>query len=237
MAPSTLDREISTRREAPVLYAQYLQSSAWRTKRNRALRLAKYRCQRCGTKRDPNVHHKTYERVGHELDDDLEVLCFTCHNEHHRAEATAAPETPRNIYVLLVSEAVKATPMAQVADISDDVKRLCLARKIAVDVPAIDRAIALVCATRLKDGGRAYESPVQPKVYGEPLTHAQSVEMLARLRAALNQSAASPKTMPEPKLVTQGQVDKMRAFAMVMAEIAAASERCEALEHAQGNDR
>jgi len=230
MAPMDVDRQSRARRAeaAPVSYRSYLASSTWRTKRNRALRLANYRCQRCGSKRDPNVHHRTYERLGAELDSDLEVLCFTCHNGHHREEAAS---TPGSIYVRLVSDVVTATPFAQIADIADDVKRLCVKHQILVDAPAIDRAISLVCATRLKDGQKPYQSPVEPQTFDEPLSHAQAVEIMARLRTALQRPDAAAKAMPVPPL-TQGQADRLKAFAMITAEIAEVADRCDDLEQA-----
>lgn len=43
---------------------------------------AKYRCQVCdqpGNNRTLHAHHRTYERLGHELDSDITVLCDDCH--------------------------------------------------------------------------------------------------------------------------------------------------------------
>lgn len=234
MAPVSLDRESSTRRAkaAPDSYREYLNSASWRMTRNRALRRANYRCQRCGTKRDPNVHHKTYDRMGAELDSDLEVLCFSCHNGHHLEEAYVDPS---KVYVRLVSEVVQRDPFAQFADIADETKRMCVKHKVAVDVALIDKAISLVCATRLKDRGVPYQSPVERKTFDEPLSHAQAVEMLARLRVALQAPAVAAKAMPvPPKPLTQFQVDRMRAFQMLAQEIAAAAERCDALEAQDG---
>lgn len=231
MALISLDRESSTRRAeaAPVEYESYLTTKSWRTTRDRARRLANYRCQRCGTTRDLEVHHKTYKRLGAELDSDLEVLCRGCHNSHHLEEAQQKPG--QSVYVRLVSEAVEATPMASVADLSDDVKRLCIKHGIHIDVPAIDRAISLVCSTRLKSPTRI-QQPLAPTQAETPLTHTQAVEFLARIRAKLQMPGAVAKPMPTGPLVRQGQADQLKAFAMVTVEIAAASERCDALEAA-----
>jgi len=61
-------------------YRAYLQSPQWQVKRWSTLALARQRCERC--KRYGvvlQVHHKTYERLGHESPADLEVLCTDCH--------------------------------------------------------------------------------------------------------------------------------------------------------------
>lgn len=79
-------------------YDDYLQSDHWLATRDAKLEQAKRRCERCGeyAKRRPggrwvglHVHHLTYERVGQERMDDLEVLCIHCHQvEHGHAEDT-----------------------------------------------------------------------------------------------------------------------------------------------------
>jgi hypothetical protein len=79
-------------------YADYLKSEDWKRRRQRALYLAQNRCQsplckqgylRAMTDEElPDsyrleVHHLTYERLGHERPDDLIVLCRMCHCEQH----------------------------------------------------------------------------------------------------------------------------------------------------------
>lgn len=60
-------------------YTEYLRSSTWRERRAVKLQQAKYRCQKCGEREGLEVHHKTYERLGNEANDDLIVLCKSCH--------------------------------------------------------------------------------------------------------------------------------------------------------------
>ena len=60
-------------------YLDYMRSSAWRERRQRALKQACYRCQICGEGGKLEVHHSTYENLGHERDEDLIVLCWLCH--------------------------------------------------------------------------------------------------------------------------------------------------------------
>lgn len=64
-------------------YEDYLQTPAWQERRSQALRDAGNKCQLCYSPKHLNVHHKTYERRGHELPGDLIVLCQDCHAKHH----------------------------------------------------------------------------------------------------------------------------------------------------------
>ena len=70
-------------------YSQYLETNHWKGVRRRALKLSGYRCGVCNSNKDIlNVHHKTYERRGQELDgynikNDLIVLCEFCHGKFH----------------------------------------------------------------------------------------------------------------------------------------------------------
>lgn len=66
-------------RLAPVDYQTYLRSRRWKARAERAKRRAGYRCQICNSSMNLEVHHRTYERLGYEADDDLTVLCARCH--------------------------------------------------------------------------------------------------------------------------------------------------------------
>jgi hypothetical protein len=52
--------------------------------RNRALQIAKYRCERCGERDNLQLHH-----IGGHYDNSLFnclVMCEPCHIKHHKAE-------------------------------------------------------------------------------------------------------------------------------------------------------
>lgn len=68
-------------------YQKYMRSTKWEDKRQEAFEVHGKQCNRCGGFRDLQVHHLTYERLGHEdAKTDLEVLCLACHeNEHGRS--------------------------------------------------------------------------------------------------------------------------------------------------------
>ncbi len=66
-------------------YEEYLQTPHWKRKREDKLRAVGYRCQVCHRGgRTLEVHHRTYDRRGEELDQDLTVLCRACHTTFHR---------------------------------------------------------------------------------------------------------------------------------------------------------
>lgn len=67
-------------------YDWYIKSPQWKQRAAAMVVRAGFRCQRCGSPRDLNVHHKTYIRLGEELPEDLEVLCRRCHRKEHRID-------------------------------------------------------------------------------------------------------------------------------------------------------
>lgn len=73
-------RKIKTNNEN---YQTYLQSDHWKNFRKTQLIANNYQCQRCGSKDNLQVHHKTYKRRGHELSEDVIVVCNKCHEKLH----------------------------------------------------------------------------------------------------------------------------------------------------------
>ncbi len=63
-------------------YSRYTLHPHWRLTRERILERSAGRCEKCGA-RAQHVHHKTYERLGEERDDDLLAVCEPCHAEEH----------------------------------------------------------------------------------------------------------------------------------------------------------
>jgi len=73
--------------EQPLDYQSYLNSAWWKAQREKALERATYRCQLCNNPDDVlQVHHRTYERLGEELPEDLTVLCKSCHYWFHKSK-------------------------------------------------------------------------------------------------------------------------------------------------------
>lgn len=70
-------------------YTQYIKSEEWEAKKEARKKIDGYRCVCCGrsedhTKRGLQVHHVTYERLGHEnVYTDLCTVCGSCHKKIH----------------------------------------------------------------------------------------------------------------------------------------------------------
>lgn len=60
-------------------YYLYIRSRVWKARADAARKRAGYRCQVCGERRPLDVHHNTYERLGHEKPRDLIAVCRACH--------------------------------------------------------------------------------------------------------------------------------------------------------------
>ena len=66
-------------------YARVIGSARWRELRQRLIATRGPRCERCRKTWAPGyrpklaLHHKTYERLGYERDEDVELLCGCCH--------------------------------------------------------------------------------------------------------------------------------------------------------------
>jgi 5-methylcytosine-specific restriction endonuclease McrA len=65
-------------------YRRATQSLYWRALRRGLILERGYRCERCGWAYGKlQLHHRTYERLGHELPADVELLCTRCHYGEH----------------------------------------------------------------------------------------------------------------------------------------------------------
>jgi 5-methylcytosine-specific restriction endonuclease McrA len=70
-------------------YREYLNSAEWKAKATAAKIRAGWRCQICnrkGNEKTLHAHHRTYERLGKELNSDITVLCNRCHCLFHNVE-------------------------------------------------------------------------------------------------------------------------------------------------------
>lgn len=59
-------------------YKQYINSPAWRIRRDKILTRDGRRCRICGGWAQ-QVHHSRYIHLGHELDNELISVCKSCH--------------------------------------------------------------------------------------------------------------------------------------------------------------
>lgn len=204
-------------------YEEYLQSPHWRKTRDRALSRAGWKCNRCPTQRALQVHHKTYERLGCELPEDLEVLCATCHEGHHIDEQNQV----RGIYARVVSAALGEEHFTCMADLLEAVKVKCARNKIPYDGPKIWRAIKLVDANRagVLDAPKAYCPPTPGVLDQRPITEWEAKRMLGDLGAKVVRS------MPKVTLMSRHKADSLRALKLVMQAIADQAHKCDELEN------
>lgn len=68
---------------ATMPYAEYLKTDHWQKTAKAAKERAGHKCQVCNKYGQLHTHHRTYERRGAELPDDLIVLCAGCHKLFH----------------------------------------------------------------------------------------------------------------------------------------------------------
>jgi 5-methylcytosine-specific restriction endonuclease McrA len=68
----------------PELKREYLKSQKWK-KMKKFIHFRDGVCQLCGSDKNLEVHHITYDRLGDENPDDLILLCRTCHQDIHDA--------------------------------------------------------------------------------------------------------------------------------------------------------
>jgi hypothetical protein len=76
-------------------YENYLHSAEWITLRTRIVEKRGAWCEQCGSTGRIELHHLTYERLGHELESDVRLLCFDCHRAAHTFNATAHAQQVR----------------------------------------------------------------------------------------------------------------------------------------------
>ncbi len=65
-------------------YLHYLQSDEWENLSSECKRLSDDKCDKCGSEKDLECHHLTYDNLYSETQDDLQCLCRKCHNKEHK---------------------------------------------------------------------------------------------------------------------------------------------------------
>lgn len=137
---------------------QYLRSEEWRLL-SAAILLRDPMCRLCEKNKSNDAHHLTYERIHHELPDDLIGVCRKCHNLVHKYLGIAQCNTLR---------ALKAA-----IEESRSVHRLDepLVKKIF----ALNHRAFLLCAGVLKIPAHTMQASV-----GKRLTYSQWIK-IARL--------------------------------------------------------
>ncbi len=180
----------------PSHYQAYLNTSGWRARRNRAIREALWKCQRCAGGRALQVHHKTYERLGAEWDQDLEVLCENCHRDEHLANPD---QISLGLYLKVASSLIQVRPYSHVADLADDMKRRCVELKLPPNTQRINDAIATICGNRLSFEQKKHEEKyAHIPEHDRPISRQEAREFLGLL-GITNVVDAIAKPMPHAK--------------------------------------
>lgn len=65
-------------------YLDYLQSNKWNLKRNEILKRDNYKCKKCMTNINLQIHHLNYNNLYNESNDELITLCKNCHENEHK---------------------------------------------------------------------------------------------------------------------------------------------------------
>ena len=81
-------------------YIDYIQSEAWRLKKAQIIFVRGRQCERCKKGDYLQLHHLNYDRLGHELDSDLQLLCVKCHKkaDQHREARTRYRQCSRYLH-------------------------------------------------------------------------------------------------------------------------------------------
>lgn len=77
-------------------YHKYLKSQNWQLVRKHVLTRDEYKCRFCNSGLDLNVHHRSYEYIGREMQKltDLTTVCKRCHSLLHVIEPTQSHISP-----------------------------------------------------------------------------------------------------------------------------------------------
>jgi 5-methylcytosine-specific restriction endonuclease McrA len=71
-------------------YYAYMKSPAWQAKRKKFIKFVGGKCQECGNKNGLQVHHKHYNTLGRETQNDVIVVCSGCHSLKHEKDGATA---------------------------------------------------------------------------------------------------------------------------------------------------
>lgn len=76
--------------ENVTVYKDYMHSDEWSKKRRERIEFDGYKCKLCGSAKNLNVHHITYDHLGFEPLDDLVTVCASCHEKLHSEDLSNA---------------------------------------------------------------------------------------------------------------------------------------------------
>lgn len=190
-------------------YEAYLQTAHWRVRRNQKLKQAGYHCAYCQVTRDLQVHHTSYDRLGAELDTDLEVLCRGCHLGHHVVEI----EHNLGVYFKVVEDVLRVERFTHLSDLIEAVKVRCAKLKIQYSAGQVQTVIARMKDDRLSiQVPRKYAEIAHQSADHEPLTRAEAAGLALKFGAG-----AIMKHIPSVPRFTRREADSLRVVRQIKA--------------------
>lgn len=72
-------------------YNRYIKSPEWQDRRLAKLKQTGHKCQACGSDERLEVHHLSYDRLGWERLEELQVICHWCHSREHGRTPNGLP--------------------------------------------------------------------------------------------------------------------------------------------------
>ena len=90
--------------EQVIGYPSYLQTNHWKNFRLEVIRERKNECERCfDVVEVPQIHHKTYKRLGKEKISDVTLLCPKCHKIIHNKRKEGRTESVAHVKKVLLT--------------------------------------------------------------------------------------------------------------------------------------
>jgi hypothetical protein len=224
---TTADRLQALRRMS---YHAYLQTPEWRRHRNRALSRAQWRCEypACQTAAvDLEVHHRHYDHLGEEHDEDLVVLCGSHHLAVHRRA-----DRFRALHWRVIRDVINTGPYASFADFAEEVKVRFARLKIRIDPHELGELLAIaVQDVRLE----AFVEPTRYSVREDPahISEAEARALLAAFDVQPGLPMTAVRQLSDEEIIERHwRADQRKAYRMVQQQILETVQRVAALEDA-----
>lgn len=110
-------------------YSEYLHSESWTKTRDR-IRQERKVCEMCGSDKELQVHHLTYESIGNEKDEDLILLCKNCHYAVHKGVYVVIPNMSVEKFDDNILKGLQYTKISRIYFPKDEV---LIARNIVIE--------------------------------------------------------------------------------------------------------
>jgi hypothetical protein len=201
-------------------YEAYLQTPEWRRTRNQALSRAGWQCEwpRCATRDNLKVHHRNYEHLGAERDEDVRVLC-SAHQlgQHERANRF------ERLHWRVIRDVINSGSFECLSDFVDAVKSRLSKMRIPYDATLNDilrmalRDVPMDVPTHLTRVD-VHEDPA-------PINEAGARAVLDALGIG-----SMIRCMPRVVRLSAFQVDQLTALRVVYDDLETSMARCAALE-------